>query len=453
MIWKYSLVSVFILLFITASDPHYGVDFKSREVPEEKEGDFEELSWRDTRAFDRFLEDHDHKVDDAFKISPYYKHMVRFWFLIYTQFSSNQVVIHDKNNMTIIYRVLDFSSLIEKEMSSNTIYLLQQKVSREKQDAIKQSLAQLVKNPFLLTPDAQIIYKTLIDAGVTLPTNEKERQAYFLSLHDNIRSQTGQKNFIRDGIIRSQPYQNFLTSYFKERGLPKELLAIPFLESSFNPKAHSKANALGVWQFMPLIASYFFPTRTGSYDFRSNVGVASVSAAFLMSENYKIMKSWDLAVTAYNSGTKHLLKTKREIGTFDANLQDIIEHSDSKHFGFASKNFYSEFLALAHTLAYREILFKGLHKNDRSDVDHTLRFYLAKCSLRLDRVLNASQLDDVKFHNHQLLDLNKMIPRGMVITTKAELPSSKFKELTDKQLLKIKPKNWINYLNQSCSTR
>ena len=150
MIWKYSLVSVFILLFITASDPHYGVDFKSREVPEEKEGDFEELSWRDTRAFDRFLEDHDHKVDDAFKISPYYKHMVRFWFLIYTQFSSNQVVIHDKNNMTIIYRVLDFSSLIEKEMSSNTIYLLQQKVSREKQDAIKQSLAQLVKNPFLL---------------------------------------------------------------------------------------------------------------------------------------------------------------------------------------------------------------------------------------------------------------------------------------------------------------
>src|SRR5690606_910794 len=155
---------------------------------------------------------------------------------------------------------------------------------------------------------------------------------------------TGQKNFIKSGIVESLPYQSFLFRLFADKKLPKELLAIPFLESSFNPRAHSKVSAAGAWQFMPLISSYFLPKRTTILDYRFNVGLSSLAAAKLLDENHRILKSWDLAVTAYNSGTKHLLKTKRELKRPDVTLEDVIKHSDSKHFGFASKNFYSEFL-------------------------------------------------------------------------------------------------------------
>lgn len=454
MILKYFLLALLTLIFITASDPFFGTELSFQPVPREDKGDVRERMWMSTEAFRSYLTDHDDRVSDIFKINSYYYPNVNFWFMIYTQFESSSVVLHDKSNLSLIYKVLDFSHLHEKGLPKNTLYVLQQKISEEKLNDLKQDLENLSKDPYSLSPAAKKIYRILKQANIELPIRKSDRSILFTKLKHNLRTQTGQKNFIRDGVIRSLPYQKFLARYFKERDLPVELLAVPFLESSFNPRAHSKVNALGVWQFMPLIASFYVPKRTNHYDYRSNVGVASVSAGFLMSENHRIMKTWDLTVTAYNSGTKHLLKTKRKLASSDVDLEDIIKHSDSQHFGFASKNFYSEFLALAHTLAYREELFEGLHKSDRSDVDDELRFYLSRCSMMLPKVLNESQLNDVHFHNHHIQDLQKQIPRALILTTKSKLPESKFQQISFKDLLKIKPKDWTRLLkNQSCSTR
>ena len=101
-----------------------------------------------------------------------------------------------------------------------------------------------------------------------------------------------------------------------------------------------------------------------------------------------------------------------------------------------------------------EELFEGIHSHDRPDVNQDLRFYMFKCSLRLDKVLDKDALDDVEFHNQQLKDLTKTHPRASIVTTKGKLPSSKFLELNFKQILSKKPKDWVSLLNnQSCSTR
>lgn len=454
MIVKYLLLALVVMVIVTASDPFFGTDLTWRKLPKEEKSDVRERAWMSTDAFRKYLNDHDDRVSNIFKVTPYYYPTVNFWFMVYTQFESSSVVLHDKTNLSIIYKVLDFGHLHEKGLPKNTLYVLQQKISQEKLDDLRLDLEELSKDPYSLSLSAKKIYRILKQANVTLPIKKSDRSIFFTKLKKNLRTQTGQKNFIRDGVIRSLPYQHFITEYFTDRKLPKELIAIPFLESSFNPKAHSKVNALGVWQFMPLIASYYAPKRTANTDYRSNVGVASVSAGYLMSENYTIMKSWDLAVTAYNSGTKHLLKTKRELASSNVALEDIIKHSDSQHFGFASKNFYSEFLALAHTLAYREELFDDLHKSDRADVDERLRFFMAKCSLKIPKVLSEPQMDDVHFHNHQIQDLQTQIPRGYILTTKSTLPKSKFVEIQYKDMLKVKPKDWTRFLgNQSCSTK
>jgi membrane-bound lytic murein transglycosylase D len=454
MILKYLILAIATGILITASDPFFGTELRLKPLPKESKSDVRERAWMSTDAFEKYLLDNDERVSDIFRVTPYYYPNVNFWFLIYTQFESSSVVIHDKSNLSLIYKVLDFSSLHEKGLPKNTLYILQQKLSNEKLTLMKEELGALEKDPFSLSPSAKKIYRTLQQAGVILPLNKKERIAFFRNLKDNIRTQTGQKNFIRDGIKRSLPYQGFISKYFSDKKLPKELIAIPFLESSFNPRAQSKVNALGVWQFMPLIASYFVPKRTDTTDYRSNVGVASLSAGHLMTENFMIMKSWDLAVTAYNSGTKHLLKTKRELASKNVDLEDIIKHSDSGHFGFASKNFYSEFLALAHTLAYREELFSSLHDSDRADVDEELKFFITKCSLKLPKFLNKSQLDDVEFHNHQIRDINLPVGRGYILTTKSRLPKKQFLEIDYQKVLKVKPKDWDQFLKgQSCSTK
>ena len=454
MIGKYIFFVVFSLFLITASDPFFGIESLWTPVPKEESSDVRERPWMSTEIFRKYLEDHDNLVDDAFTVTPYYYPSVNFWFLIYTQFPSTSVVIHDKSNLNIIYKVLDFSSLHDKKLPRNTLYILQNKLSDEKVNSLKDELDDLIKDPFSLSLSAKRIYRTLQQANVALPINKMERKDFFKSLKKNLRSQTGQKDFIRAGVVRSLPYQKFLTTYFSSKKLPKELLAIPFLESSFNPRAHSRVNALGAWQFMPLIGSYFVPKRTRHYDYRSNVGVSSVAAAFLMSQNYRIMKSWDLAVTAYNSGTKHLLRTKRELASDVINLEAVIKHSDSEIFGFASKNFYSEFLALAHVLAYQERLYADLHQSDRKDIDQNLRFFMAKCSIRQDKDLTSSEREDIEFHNDHIPDSKFRFPRGFIVTTKGELNKKRFFEVPTSSLVKLMPKDWSRLIaRQSCSTR
>lgn len=458
MIVKYLAIAIVFLCLVTASDPYFGTDLSWTKLPPPKKDDVTELAWMSTDSFKTYLLDEDERVDNKFAVTKYYYPTVNFWFLIYTQFGSSHVVIHDKSNLSLIYKVLDFSSLHAKGLSKNIMYVLQAKLSAEKIDKLKKDLKALAHDPFSLTPEAKNIYRTLKQAGIELPIKKLDRQAFFNKLRDNVRTQTGQRNFIKDGIVRSLPYKTFLNNYFTAHNLPPELLAIPFLESSFNPKAESRVGAMGTWQFMPLIASYFVPKRSLSpqYDYRSNIGVISVAAANLMKENFKLMKSWDMAVTAYNSGTKHLLKTKRELASTNSNitLEAIIKHSDSQHFGFASKNFYSEFLALVHALAYEEELFSDLHRDDRYNMEDDLEFYLTKCSMKLDKNLNQEQLDDVLYHNHHINQSKQSYPRGMILTSKEKLPSGKFYKLSLKQLIDHKPKDWNRFLgNQSCSTK
>ncbi len=455
MILKYSIIATLTLFLVTASDPYFGFELGNRVSPAKSEDDVVEVPFYSQKALDPYLRDHDNRVNPVFKISEFYYSNVRFWFLIYTKLESTHVAIHDRSNLSIIYRVLDFSALKRKGLHSNTLYVLQQKLSRERLDEVRLSLDLLIKDPHNMNPESREIFRSIRNGGMDLPSDRQDRSALFQKLRDNIRIQTGQKDFIEAGLRRSIPYQKFLRSHFEARELPAELAVIPFLESSFNPRAHSKVSALGIWQFMPLIGSYFLPKRTSNIDYRSNVGLSSVAAANLLKDNHRIMKKWDLTVTSYNSGTKHLLKSRRELASLpDVDLEDIIKHSSSGAFGFASKNFYAEFLALAHVMAYEDDLFPGIHQSERSDADENLVFSVSKCPMRIDKEVGALQLDEISFYNDHIRDFKKIYSKGTLITTKSRLPASKFYKLDERTVLNKKPKDWpLLVRNQSCSTR
>lgn len=392
------------------------------------------------------LADFEGRVPREFEVTPFWTPFVRFWFGIYTRYTSQHIVIHDKSDLGIVYGVLDFSRVVGPNINRFARSAIVQQVSKEKLHEVQKVLKDLSVGD-TNSRMALSILKVLHDSAGPPPADATERMKYFAAKALNIRTQTGQRDLIEEGIATMAPYAPYFRQLFDGFDLPRELLAIPFLESSFNNAAHSKVGALGIWQFMPLIASYFVPKRSDTVDYRLNPLIASVAALHLLRENKKILRSWDLAITAYNSGTKHLVKARRELGA--NGLEEILLRYSHPHLGFASKNFYAEFIALVHTIAYRDEIFPA-ETNIATYDPKRLHLAIARCPFIPDRINSK----DWATLNPHLRKPTKTYPRGTLVVH-TDGSDKRFLKLTTSQLSQVRPidwqKKWLG--NQSCSTR
>ena len=129
---------------------------------------------------------------------------------------------------------------------------------------------------------------------------------------------------------------------FRDRGLPEDLAYLPHVESSFNTHAYSKYGAAGMWQFMRATGRRFLKVNY-VVDERLDPLTATRAAAQLLKDNHKLLGTWPLAITAYNHGEVGMQRAVRKMGTKD--IVAIIERYKGRSFGFASRNFYPQFLA------------------------------------------------------------------------------------------------------------
>jgi membrane-bound lytic murein transglycosylase D len=142
-------------------------------------------------------------------------------------------------------------------------------------------------------------------------------------------------------VQRSLQYIPTIKPILKDQKLPEEIIFLPHVESSYTPYAESKVGAVGLWQIMPkTMAQLMGEKHVGN---RKNVSIASVAAAKLLRMNYKVTKSWPLALTAYNHGLGGIQRAMKKTDSRD--LCTIIANYDSASFRFASSNFYAQFLA------------------------------------------------------------------------------------------------------------
>ena len=102
---------------------------------------------------------------------------------------------------------------------------------------------------------------------------------------------------------RAEPYLFHLYQRIKRKGLPMDLILLPFVESDFRPTVSSSQNAVGIWQLMESTAYHFGVTRNEWYDGRQDV-LASTDAAldYLVYLYRRFNGDWLLALAAYNSG-------------------------------------------------------------------------------------------------------------------------------------------------------
>ena len=105
---------------------------------------------------------------------------------------------------------------------------------------------------------------------------------------------------------------NFYVPIFEEAldyyGLPLELKYLPFIESALEPKAKSRAGAVGLWQFMLATAKRYDLTVNSLIDERQDPYKSTWAAARYLRDLYKIYGDWNLVIAAYNCGPANINK-------------------------------------------------------------------------------------------------------------------------------------------------
>src|SRR5215471_13486868 len=246
---------------------------------------------------------------------------IEFWKKVYTQYGENDVVIHDRFHVNLIY------DIAPKGDQSSHIATVQQAL-----DEIHANLA----SPDSLSPASRQIRDQIMANGVPLT------DAALGDLKENIHTQVGIKERFRDGIIRSGRYLEAFQQIFEKQGVPTEIALLPFVESSFENRALSNAGAAGIWQFTRGTGRLYL-TVSRRIDERLDPAKATRAAARLLRDNYDALGSWPLAITAYNHGRAGMLRAQSEVGSSD--ITKVIDEYKGPLFGYASMNFYSEFLA------------------------------------------------------------------------------------------------------------
>jgi len=260
---------------------------------------------------------------------------VEFWKKIYSEYSTDHYVVHDMDNLGIIYEIVYIknSSKISRRAREYRLGKVKRKYRK-----LLQQIARTKKH-LSLKGDAKRVYNLV--------------KSNFRKASSRIRVQVGQKDRFMAGIERSGKYKDQINQIFSSANLPLELTVLPHVESSFQVNAYSSAGAAGIWQFTRGTGRLFMNVGY-DVDERRDPILSTIAAAKLLKLNFKTLQSWPLAITAYNHGTQGMKNAKKRYG---ASIVDVINGYRSRSFGFASKNFYAEFLAALHVVKNRSKYF------------------------------------------------------------------------------------------------
>jgi membrane-bound lytic murein transglycosylase D len=273
---------------------------------------------------------------------------VKFWTRVYTEVDTRAGFIHDDLRMDVVYQTIK----VQDDLSS-----------RERRRRVERSVQTY----------RDIVAKLGTGARQNLNAEEQRVLALFPEGVSNaelkaaaqrVRFQLGQSDRFRAGLIRSGTWKPYIYEALAKQGLPRELAALPHVESSFDPTAYSKVGAAGMWQFMRSTGVRYMRIDH-IVDERRDPFLATDGAVQLLAENYSNVETWPLALTAYNHGVAGMRRAVAQQKTTD--IATIVRKYQSRSFQFASRNFYTAFLAALEVDTHPEQYFPGIKINPPSD--------------------------------------------------------------------------------------
>jgi membrane-bound lytic murein transglycosylase D len=285
---------------------------------------------------------------------------VTFWVRVYTEATTDGGFLHDARLLDVVYEHVRF----EGERNTRA----RERIVESHKRAIRALLDQLASGAAPRDERERQIVRLFSAALGRQPSARDFREA-----KSEVRFQLGQRDKFHTGLVQSGAYEAEMRAVFRDLGMPEDLAYLPHVESSFNVRAYSKYGAAGIWQFMRGTGRRFMKVDY-VVDERLDPITATRAAARLLRENYALLESWPLALTAYNHGAGGMMRAVRKLGT--RRIDEICERYQSRSFGFASRNFYAQFLAARKVLKSYESYFGPVRRAAPAPVEMVvLPFY------------------------------------------------------------------------------
>ena len=251
---------------------------------------------------------------------------VRFWSATFTQYGYRDVLIHDRVQPGLVYEVV-------RDVGPDDDVRVQMAI----QNAVER------------------VRRATRACGLSL----FEPPASMLEPLARIRTHRGMREAFAQGIVAERLFRAPVRRALAAEQLPSDLAALPLVESTYHPGLVSQAGAVGLWQLSVDVADRYVRVDA-KVDERRDPLRASLAAARYLRDLHEQFGSWPLALTAYNHGPTGVQRAREVVGSDD--IADIVRRYDGPGFGFASRNFYAEFLAARHVLAHADAYFPELRR-------------------------------------------------------------------------------------------
>ncbi|MCG6896574.1 MAG: transglycosylase SLT domain-containing protein [Thiocapsa sp.] len=273
-----------------------------------------------------------HRVagSDAFPVPSEIQPNVDFWRHVYGMWGRGEVAIHDDQYLGVVYEVIKLPAPIQDSYTVSQRELVRAR-TRSYSDRLRALEERVRAGERLSSSDKTLLAKLEKGGGRGALYGAAER----------VRSQRGLRERFRRGVEISGRYDAPFREIMRSHGVPEDLAYLPHVESSFQVNARSSVGAAGVWQFMPSTGRRYMNVND-TLDERLDPILAADGAARYLSQAYRRLGSWPLAITSYNHGQAGMANAKAQFGN---DIGRIVQDYKGKSFGFASRNFYAEFIA------------------------------------------------------------------------------------------------------------
>ena len=297
------------------------------------------------------MSDPQNRIEPVMKIPKAISKRVLFWSAVYSVYSIQSKLVHDRFDPSVIYGYIDLGRAADQwSLSQSKLH----RIEKQTIDGIRQRIGEA----YGLFPVSITQLRERMEIRQFFAQHGKS-DAQIPEMLDSIRTQSGQKENFLAALRRSQDLLPRMESIFEAGGLPKGLTRIPFVESSFHPRAHSKVGAVGIWQFMPPTArQYIHATNRRLW---TDPIRQTHAAARLLRDYNRMVGDWGLAITSYHSGVGRVRRLARTHGV-DQAPQLIHAPGIRENLGFAGRNFFSEVLAANFVHSYKTELFAEVIK-------------------------------------------------------------------------------------------
>lgn len=154
------------------------------------------------------------------------------------------------------------------------------------------------------------------------------------------------REYTRMVIRRKHLYFPIFEKYLKQYGLPDELKYLSIIESGLNPKAISRARAVGLWQFMYATGRHYKLHIDWYTDDRMDFEKSTDAACRYLRDLYGMFNDWELALAAYNAGPGNVKKAIRRSG-YKKTFWEIYNYLPRE-----TRSYVPQFVAMIYTMNY-----------------------------------------------------------------------------------------------------